>query len=251
MKPEAMEPKMRRRCRAALSCALLGLVAAAHSAEPSPAPVYADFSAPVAIDTTGQVDVVGELSGIKGPLAEAVRARLAQVAAVPARRDGVAIEARMVMHGRVVLTPVDADDYSMALRDLSLMAAAATPSLVMPPKYPAEAYTRGQEGNVELQIGVDEAGRITNIRTVSRTHASLEKAVLDAVRKWTFKPSGEAAVFSVPVRFRLQDKRRAPVLPEFECQLPEGQAYIVGQNGCIQQIDVTGSRVYRGTINVP
>lgn len=251
MKSKAKESQMRHQCLAVLSCALLGLVAVARSEDPPPAPMYADFSAPVAIDETGQVDVVGELSGVKSPLAEAVSARLEKVAAVPARHDDAAIEARMVMHGRVILTPVDAEDYSMALSDLSLMPAAATPSLAMPPKYPPEAYTRGQEGNVELQLGVDEAGQITNIRTISRTHVSLEKAVRDAVKKWTFKPSGEAAVFSVPVRFRLQDKRPAPVLPEFECQLPEGQAYIVGQSGCIQKIDVTGFRVYRGTISIP
>lgn len=241
---------MRKRCRSMLAAGVaLTLAMTVQSAEPSAAPAYAYFSAPVTISATGKAGI-GEISGVQGALADAVRTHLARVDIVPARRDGVAVESRMLISGRAVLTPADADDYALALDNLSVMPAATATQLLTPPKFPVDMYARNREGSVELQLGVDEAGRITSIRTVASTDASFEKAVLSAAKSWTFKPSGETAQFSVPVSFRLAEKRKTTARPKFECPLPAGQAYIAGQNGCISMIEVTGSRVRRTTTNI-
>jgi periplasmic protein TonB len=81
------------------------------------------------------------------------------------------------------------------------------------PEYPIASRRRREEGVVLLNVAVDVAGTPT---TISLNHSSgyplLDRAALDAVRRWTFEParSGGVAMFSlvvVPVRFSLEDRR--------------------------------------------
>jgi TonB family protein len=235
--------KARRLASAVLALAL-AMPAASRAAEPSVEALHAFFSAPVTIRATGQAEV-GPVSGVHGSLAEAVRTKLMQVEIVPARIGGAAVDARMVMDGRAVLTPIDGGTYALALEGVMLMPPGAVQDVLVPPRFPAEMFTRGLEGSVELELTVDGAGRIVDMRTVSSTHAAFETAVRAAGKRWKFKASGDVARFSMPFVFRLAEKGSPPLQPKFECALAAGQAHVVGQNGCLPTIEVTGSRVRR------
>lgn len=225
-----------------LLSALPGVVCAAESAS---TPLIGYFSAPVTVDAAGKM-AVGDVSGVKGALSDAVRAKLVDLKVVPASRDGAAITAEMMAQGRAVLTPVDAENYSLTVEGLTLLPPASA-GRVVPPRYPVEMYTRDREGNVEVELTIDPAGRIVDVRTVSSTDPAFTKAVTAALKQWEFNASEEGARFSVPVVFRIADKRRTPVQPKFECSLPPGQAHVVGQDGCLPLIEVVGSRVLRST----
>jgi protein TonB len=79
------------------------------------------------------------------------------------------------------------------------------------PTYPASARRRGIEGEVVLEVWVDESGQATRLLVRAASgHAGLDRAALDAVARWRFRPAQKqgkavAAVALVPVRFRLTD----------------------------------------------
>ena len=79
------------------------------------------------------------------------------------------------------------------------------------PKYPAEPFSNRVEGTVEIQFVIDETGRVTEPRVV-KSIPGLEKAALDCVKKWKFRPArkqGRAVKASAlaPVTFRIGDKK--------------------------------------------
>ncbi|HYG82498.1 MAG TPA: energy transducer TonB [Pyrinomonadaceae bacterium] len=57
------------------------------------------------------------------------------------------------------------------------------------PLYPAEAHRLGISGTVELQVSVDETGRVTSARVVSLPLPLLDEAALEAVYKARFSPA--------------------------------------------------------------
>jgi periplasmic protein TonB len=74
-----------------------------------------------------------------------------------------------------------------------------------PPIYPNDAAVRGQQGAVVLVIHVGENG-VSASADVAETSgvASLDRAALDAVRKWHFRPAmkdGRTVPFDMPMRF--------------------------------------------------
>jgi periplasmic protein TonB len=79
-----------------------------------------------------------------------------------------------------------------------------------PPRYPAAARRRGQQGTVILSVHVDEQGRVSNLWLFeSSGHRSLDTAALQAVKDWIFEPgmqggSTVAMWVNVPVRFELK-----------------------------------------------
>ena len=79
-----------------------------------------------------------------------------------------------------------------------------------PPRYPAAARRRGQQGTVVLSVHVDEHGRVSNLWLFeSSGHISLDTAALQAVKDWIFEPgmqggSTVAMWVNVPVRFELK-----------------------------------------------
>lgn len=221
---------------------LLGLAFGARSAELPEAPVQARFSAPAVVSASGQVQV-GEISGVTSVLSDAIRTQLVQVEAVPARQDGEPVESGVLLRGSAVLTPATGAGYTLKLESLSLMPNGTTAKRLSPPRYPVDMYTRGLEGSVELQLHVDERGRVADLQIANSSHASFEKAVRNAAKSWTFQASGEALQFSVPVVFRLAGRQPPSPIPAFGCPLDDGQAHIVGQNGCVDMIEVTASSV--------
>ena len=81
-----------------------------------------------------------------------------------------------------------------------------------PPKYPAEALRRKQEGTALINVRVSTEGRVLDLRLVkSSGHSSLDQAALRAVRSWRFQPAKvggfptESSV-EVPVDFRIKDR---------------------------------------------
>ncbi|MCO6457232.1 MAG: energy transducer TonB [Pirellulaceae bacterium] len=78
------------------------------------------------------------------------------------------------------------------------------------PQYPREAYVRGQQGRVLLEVQVGAAGQVLAVRVFETSGVPLlDQAALDAVRGWRFRPArraGRAVPFTVtvPVRFSIR-----------------------------------------------
>lgn len=80
------------------------------------------------------------------------------------------------------------------------------------PRYPAQALRSGVEGGVSVRIEVDAQGVPTDAKVVERTgerSRDLDRAVLEAVRKWRFEPAMQngkpvAGAVVLPVDFRRQ-----------------------------------------------
>lgn len=78
-----------------------------------------------------------------------------------------------------------------------------------PPAYPQEAIRAGVQGVVKLRMTVASDGRVTKVDVVeSSGHGVLDRAAVDAVKRWRGKPAlkfGRAveSVEVIPIRFRL------------------------------------------------
>lgn len=76
----------------------------------------------------------------------------------------------------------------------------------VPPEYPREAWRRGLEGWVEVELTIGPDGRVVDARVVaSQPRGIFERAALRAVMQWVFDPAaaGEAArtgIFRVDFR---------------------------------------------------
>lgn len=74
-----------------------------------------------------------------------------------------------------------------------------------PPAYPDDAARRGEHGKVELLVHVSAGGYAVGADVVeSSGSASLDKAAVDAVRKWRFRPAireGKAVPNDMPFLF--------------------------------------------------
>jgi protein TonB len=90
----------------------------------------------------------------------------------------------------------------------------ATAPIVMTrvvPEYPRRARLAGIEGEVVLEVVVDRYGRVASDVKVVTAVPELERAAIDAVRKWRFRPARDragtavAVVMEVPVRFVLHE----------------------------------------------
>lgn len=81
----------------------------------------------------------------------------------------------------------------------------------LPPAYPPEAYLRGIEGRVLLRLFISETGRVERVEMlVSSGHEILDRAAVEAVRRWRGTPAYRAGVAvptveQLPVLFRLRD----------------------------------------------
>lgn len=78
-----------------------------------------------------------------------------------------------------------------------------------PPRYPESARRQGWEGRVMVRASVGADGRVQSVAVQrSSGHAVLDRAALDAVRRWRFHPRTEngqsmPSVVEVPVNFFL------------------------------------------------
>jgi protein TonB len=73
------------------------------------------------------------------------------------------------------------------------------------PEYPMTSRLRGEEGSVLLEVAVSAAGTVSKIHVVqSSGHSRLDRAALEAVRRWRFAPAriGERPIDAV-IRHRV------------------------------------------------
>lgn len=76
-----------------------------------------------------------------------------------------------------------------------------------PPRYPSDAMRRGESGDVLLRVQVGADGVPKAVEVVRSSHSrSLDRAAIDAVRKWRFQPArqgGQAVegTVQVPISF--------------------------------------------------
>ncbi len=79
-----------------------------------------------------------------------------------------------------------------------------------PPRYPSQARRRRHQGTVHIEVLVNTAGRVSDLKVqTSSGYGSLDKAALAAVRKWHFEPGTRGSQkiemwVRVPVRFELR-----------------------------------------------
>jgi protein TonB len=78
-----------------------------------------------------------------------------------------------------------------------------------PPIYPREAAVRGEHGAVVILIHVSETGVAAGVDVMETSGvASLDKAAVDAVLKWHFRPAlkeGRAVPFAMRFRFIFEE----------------------------------------------
>ena len=77
------------------------------------------------------------------------------------------------------------------------------------PTYPPDAKKNGIQGKVELDVTVDETGKVKDIKVLKSPDESLAQAAADAVKQWEYEPfkkGGKARAFlcTVAVMFKLQ-----------------------------------------------
>lgn len=95
------------------------------------------------IDTTVTVGAdglvrIGDLKGMSPKLAEAVRAELVRLHYIPAERGGVPVESELRLSGIALLNQVDGAEYTLTLKNVAVVPAAATILKATPPRYPPE-----------------------------------------------------------------------------------------------------------------
>ena len=80
------------------------------------------------------------------------------------------------------------------------------------PVYPAEALRNQEQGSVRLRISVAADGSVADVQVLESSHSrALDRAAMDAVRGWKFRPATHdgqpvASTLDVPVDFRLSDR---------------------------------------------
>ena len=88
------------------------------------------------------------------------------------------------------------------------------PLKTIKPDYPRNARQRGEEGDVGLEISINERGRVDSVSVVSSSgYAELDAAAVHAVQKARFMPAmaGRTAVSStahLTITFRITGARR-------------------------------------------
>jgi len=77
--------------------------------------------------------------------------------------------------------------------------------------YPPEAKRLGIEGAVTLKLGIDENGRVVQIKVIERAGHGFDEAAMKAMRKARFKPAvtsdGKAVPSSIPWIYRFESDR--------------------------------------------
>jgi protein TonB len=79
------------------------------------------------------------------------------------------------------------------------------------PNYPIEALNAHEEGEVRLQVALDALGNVEDVRIASSSGSrQLDRAAIESVRSWHFRPAHRAGVavsgmIDVPVDFRIDE----------------------------------------------
>lgn len=143
----------------------------------------------------------------------------------PVSRGGVAIHAKARMQLTLVAHKV-ADGFQLKVEEVHFTGYRKT-ALMNPPRYPAEAARAGVSGDVLVAVRVDARGKVVDAAPVQSSWPYkkfsessmrywgkvLEKASVDAARRWTFEPADATQPESadttlvVPVSFRVNAPR--------------------------------------------
>jgi len=80
------------------------------------------------------------------------------------------------------------------------------------PTYPASAARRGRQGVVLVRMEIDTRGKVAHVGVErSSGHPDLDRAALDAARRWTFRPArrgNQPVAITVLKPFRFVLERR-------------------------------------------
>lgn len=102
-------------------------------------------------------------------------------------------------------TPIAAPAAPTSIADRSMPQPVRSPA----PRYPRDAQRRGQSGTVLLRVHVDRTGEPSSVDLVQSSGSrSLDRAAVDAVRRWRFDPAirnGQPTdgVVQIPITFNL------------------------------------------------
>ena len=95
-----------------------------------------------------------------------------------------------------------------AARSPAIADSGPTPLEQVPPRYPQRAMRRGEGGLVRVQVVVGANGEPTSVTIATSSESrDLDKAALDAVRRWKFRPAQRNGVavsgsLVVPIEFK-------------------------------------------------
>jgi len=195
--------------------------------------------APITVEADGRA-VIGEITGAKEALTNAVRELLSKARYVPARRNGVAVASSTLARAEIVLTPAEGDRFAIGLGDIHLGTHAKK---AFPPRYPDDMARHNKSGSVELRLRVGADGKVTVLRTVAATNSAFEEAAIKSVKGWRMEPQliegipAEVEV-SQPFLFRAHPKA-AEVEPVFQCAWDESRPRWENQRvGCLDRWEV-------------
>jgi protein TonB len=85
---------------------------------------------------------------------------------------------------------------------------APVPIRTVPPVYPTELRREGVAGVVKVKFTVDVQGNVSDPTVESSSNPGFDKAAIDAIKKWKFKPATQdgtpiAKAVSIPLKFTL------------------------------------------------
>ncbi len=87
------------------------------------------------------------------------------------------------------------------------------------PVYPPEAKTQGLRGVVILEARIDTAGNVIDARVLRSRGEIVDRAVLDAVRQWKFKPPATESLATLTVVFNPETVGRTPRMSPEEAKV--------------------------------
>jgi len=77
--------------------------------------------------------------------------------------------------------------------------------------YPVEAKRLGIEGVVDLKLGIDEKGKVVQVKVTQRAGHGFDEAALKAMKQCKFEPAvssdGRPVPSSIPYRYRFETDR--------------------------------------------
>lgn len=132
-----------------------------------------------------------------------------EIASTGARLEETPSAARPVPGAASVSAPDTGPEAAGQAPTAATLPAASAPVLERSPhpRYPARAQRRGESGEVVLSIDVDARGRVARASVASSSGSKdLDRAALDAVRRWRFRPAMRdgrpvPATVTVPIAF--------------------------------------------------
>lgn len=195
----------------------------------------------VVLDVT--LDARGQVSNVVVDPEYTTAASILQSAAIdaakgwryaPGHKDGKAVGGVVRIPVNFSLTDIDPDSSGTPSPSVDV-----TYKNRNPPRYPAEAMKKGEQGNVVLDVTVDATGKVTGVQIDQHgTDAStdLQVAALQAAGNWKFKPGHRngktvGGVIQVPVKFSLNGDYGSGHTPK---PCPVGSVYEARSSQCVE-----------------